>query len=278
MQQISESEKEILAIILVVGLFFAFAKGIYENVLKEKLTLYNLFHPVKRITARERLFILNFLKPFHDLTPAQRKEFLRRFAWFKSKKHFVFYGNIQNKEDIKAYVSASAILLTLGLNDYRFEKSIRRVIIYPSKYYSRISRNHHVGEYNPRLRTLVFSAESLKDGFSIPNDNINLGIHEVAHALMIDTRKKQSFEAKRFKMGLLKMQEMYHSEEFINRLAATSYFRDYGKTNFVEFFAVVAESFIETPETFKRNFPKLFEMVRTMFNFDLSDPDWKAKN
>ena len=57
MQQVSESDKEIAAIILVVGLFIVFSKAIYENALNERLTLYNLFHPVKKITARERLFI-----------------------------------------------------------------------------------------------------------------------------------------------------------------------------------------------------------------------------
>ncbi|RPG33463.1 zinc-dependent peptidase [Flagellimonas sp.] len=278
MQQVSESDKEIAAIILVVGLFIVFSKAIYENALNERLTLYNLFHPVKKITARERLFILNFLKPFYDLTPLQRKEFLVRFAWFKSKKHFVFYGNIENKKEIKAYVAASAVLLTLGLRNYRFEKSIKRVIVYPSKYYSKISKNHHVGEYNPRLRTLVFSAESLKDGFEIPNDNINLGIHEVAHALMIETFKKNNFEAKRFQFGLAKVKELFDDESFSFRLSESSYFRDYGKTNFVEFFAVATENFVETPSQFKRDFPNLYEIVKRMLNLDLNDTSWQIKN
>lgn len=278
MQQVSESDKEIAAIILVVGLFIVFSKAIYENSLNERFTLYNLFHPIKKITARERLFILNFLKPFYDLTPLQRKEFLVRFAWFKSKKHFVFYGNIENKEEIKAYVAASAVLLTLGLRNYRFEKSIKRVIVYPSKYYSKISKNHHVGEYNPRLRTLVFSAESLKDGFEIPNDNINLGIHEVAHALMIETFKKNNFEAERFQFGLAKVKELFDDESFSFRLSESSYFRDYGKTNFVEFFAVATENFVETPSQFKKDFPNLYEIVRRMLNLDLNDTSWQIKN
>ena len=251
MQQVSESDKEIAAIILVVGLFIVFSKAIYENALNERLTLYNLFHPVKKITARERLFILNFLKPFYDLTPLQRKEFLVRFAWFKSKKHFVFYGNIENKKEIKAYVAASAVLLTLGLRNYRFEKSIKRVIVYPSKYYSKISKNHHVGEYNPRLRTLVFSAESLK---------------------------KNNFEAKRFQFGLAKVKELFDDESFSFRLSESSYFRDYGKTNFVEFFAVATENFVETPSQFKRDFPNLYEIVKRMLNLDLNDTSWQIKN
>lgn len=278
MGQFTQSEKELLAIFLMAGLFFVVVKVIYQRKAKERLTLFNLLHPVKKISAKERQFIAAFLHPYHYFSPEQRRTFLERFAWFKSKKQFVFYGNIDNYEEIKAYVSASAVLLTLGMANYRFERSIKRVIVYPSDYYSRMSRNHHIGEYNPRLRTLVFSAEGLKDGFSIPNDNVNLGIHEVAHALMIETFRNPSFEAKRFQKGLVKIKELYDSETFTAQLAETAYFRDYGKTNFVEFFAVVAENFVETPLEFKKQFPYVFEIVRTMLNMDLNDMGWHAKN
>lgn len=277
MQQISESEKELAAVVLMASLFVVFGKAIYENTLKERLTLYNILHPVKSITAKERIFLLKFIKPFYDLAPPQRKEFLLRFAWFKSKKHFVFYGDITNKEEIKAYVAASAVLLTLGLRDYRFEKSIKRIIVYPSGYYSKISKNHHIGEYNPKLKTLVFSAESLKDGFGIPNDNINLGIHEIAHALMIETLRKNNFEAKRFQVGLAKLKALFDDESFKLVLSKTNYFRDYGKTNFIEFFAVATENFVETPHEFKRSFPDLFKILRAMTNLDLTDNCWQLK-
>ncbi|NDV43657.1 zinc-dependent peptidase [Flagellimonas sediminis] len=278
MQQISEADKQLAAIILMCGLFFFLAKAIYENVAKERLTLFNLLHPVKKITVKERQFISQFLQPFHILNPEQRRTFLERFAWFKSKKPFIFYGNIENKEEIKAYVTASAVLLTMGMNNYRFEKSIVRVIIYPSKYYSKISRRHHIGEYNPRLRTLVFSAEGLKDGFGIPNDNVNLGIHEVAHALMIETLRKPTFEAKSFQVGLVKIKKLYETDAFSELLSQTTYFREYGKINFVEFFAVITENFVETPQVFKQDFPDLYEIVRRMYNFDLNDTSWKIKS
>ncbi|RIV46844.1 zinc-dependent peptidase [Flagellimonas pelagia] len=278
MQQISEADKQLAAIILMCGLFFVMAKAVYENVKKERLTLFNLLHPVKKITAKERQFISQFLQPFHILNSDQRRTFLERFAWFKSKKPFIFYGNIENKEEIKAYVTASAVLLTLGMNNYRFEKSIVRVIIYPSKYYSKISRRHHIGEYNPRLRTLVFSAEGLKDGFGIPNDNVNLGVHEVAHALMIETLRKPSFEAKSFQVGLAKIKELFESDAFSERLSQSTYFREYGQTNFVEFFAVITENFVETPQMFKQDFPDLYEIVRRMYNFDLNDTGWNLRS
>ena len=268
MQQISDADKQVAAVILAVGLLYVFVKVVYEYYAREQFTLFNIFHPVKKITAQERNFIAGFLLPYQNFDPAQRRLFLKRFAWFKSKKHFVFYGDTRNQEQIKSYVAASAILLTMGWRKFQFERSISRIIIYPDSYYSKIGRNHHIGEYNPRLRTLVFSADDLEKGFRIPNDNLNLGIHEVAHAILFEIRKSSAPDAKRFKAGLIRVRKLLEDSNFQEKLMTTKYFREYGKTNIIEFIAVATESFVESPEVFQVEFPKLYALLRGMYNFD----------
>nr|WP_299174749.1 zinc-dependent peptidase [uncultured Allomuricauda sp.] len=275
---LTATQKEIAALVLAVGLLYVFARVGYQQFFGERFTFYNVFHPVRRITAKERQFISDFLIPYQQFNPEQKKTFLKRFIWFKSKKKFVFYNGITNEKQIKAYVSASAALLTMGMRDFRFERSISRIIIYPDNYYSRIGKNHHIGEYNPRLKTLVFSAEDLENGFKIPNDNRNLGIHEVAHALMFETRKKSSWEARRFRVGLTRIKNIYNQEGFQKELATSTYFRAYGKTNFYEFFAVIMENFIESPAEFAKKHPDLYDTMRRMLNFDLNKPHWRLKN
>lgn len=265
----TEGEKQTYAILLAVGLLYIFIRVAYERLTKERFTLFNIFHPVRPISGTERHFISNFLVPFTSFNSLQKKVFLKRFAWFKSKKPFVFYGDVENKEEIKAYVAASAILVTMGLRNFRFERSISRVIVYPSKYYSKIARQHHIGEYNPNLKVLVFSAEDLKEGFRIPNDNRNLGIHEIAHAIMFENSKKSSWEAMRFKVGLLALRLIFESSGFQEELQNTTYFRQYALTNFHEFFAVLVECFFETPKELEHNFPELLHYLRRMLNYDI---------
>ncbi|MEO9511932.1 MAG: zinc-dependent peptidase [Flavobacteriaceae bacterium] len=272
---LSETERQIAALVLAVGLLYVFARVGYVYFFGERFTWYNIFHPVKRITAKERQFINEFLMPFREFNTEQKRTFLKRFAWFKSKKAFVFYGDITNAEEIKAYVSASAILLTMGMRDFRFERSISRIIVYPNTYYSRIGKNHHIGEFNPNLKILVFSAEDLEKGFQIPNDNRNLGIHEVAHSLMFETRNKSTWEARRFKVGLAQIKKMYNRPDFLKNLEKSTYFRSYAKTNFYEFFAVIMENFIESPTEFSRKFPDLYNLLRRMLNLDLKDSNWR---
>ncbi|WP_350291060.1 zinc-dependent peptidase [uncultured Croceitalea sp.] len=264
---------KLLPYLVYIALFscfvLAFVKLIYERLAQERFTFFNLFHPVKSINAKERYFISSFLVPFQSFTPAQKKLFLKRFAWFKSKKSFVFYGDIENKEEIKAYVSASAILMTLGLKNFRFENSISRVIIYPSQYYSNIGKRHHIGEYNPRMKILVFSAEDLKHGFKIPNDNKNLGLHEVAHALLFENRRKSTWEARKFKVGLAKLGKVFNSEGFQQKMDSSEYLRDYAKTNFIEFFAVLVESFFESPKDLEKEFPEFYFYLKKMLNYNM---------
>jgi len=92
MEVFSNAAKILTAIALLlafVALLFAAAKFFYEHLKDERLTFFNLFHPVKPITAKERYFIASFLVPYQNFNAAQKKRFLKRFAWFKSKKDFV---------------------------------------------------------------------------------------------------------------------------------------------------------------------------------------------
>lgn len=278
MDGLTEAQKQIVALVLAVGLLYVFIRVGYEYFFGERFSMYHVFHPVKRITAAERRFIGEFLVPFQDFSPEHKRLFLKRFAWFKSKKPFVFYGDLAYREKIRAYVSASAALLTIGMRDFRFERSVSRVIIYPNSYFSRIGKNHHIGEFNPRLKILVFSAEDLEEGYKIPNDNRNLGIHELAHALMFETKNKSSWEAKRFKVGLVQIKRIHNQEDFQKQWEDSSYFRAYGKTNFYEFFAVIMENFIESPGDFQNKFPDLYSILTRMLNFDPTQPNWRLRN
>ena len=266
MEGLSEAERQVAAITFIVGLLFVFVKLIYERLMHERFTFFNLFHPVKPISSKERNFIASFLVPFQTFNSEQKRRFLKRFAWFKSKKAFVFYGEIENKEEIKAYVSASAVLVTMGLKNYKFQNTITRIIVYPSQYFSNSSKRHHLGEYNPRLKTLVFSADDLKEGYKIPNDNINLGIHEVAHALLFEYNSRANWQSKKFSVGLKKLRTLYNDKDFKQRITTSTHIRAYGKTNFVEFFAVLLESFYENSDGLKQEFPKIHFYLSKMLN------------
>jgi len=252
----------LLALIYILGYLGYMAYYTYD------LFFLNPFIRLKPLSANEKsLLSENF--PVYGVLPENQKEKCnQRIAWFRSRKNFIFYGKTPKQEELKLLLSASVILMTLGLKDYRMMRSLLRIIVYPSQYYSRIKRRHHLGEYNPGFKTAIFSADKIWEGFQIADDNVNLAMHEFAHALSSEMTRKSSWEARRFRVGLKHIKALFLREGYAQKLADSNYFREYGLTNLQEFFSVAVENYAETPEIFLRDFPELYEIIQKMLAFD----------
>ena len=252
----------LLALIYIIGFLL--------YIINYSIGLYHLnpFIKLKPLSSVEKsLLVQNF--PVYGVLPAKLNEKCnQRIVWFRSRKKFVFYGEVMQKDELKLLLSASLILMTLGLKDYKMMRSLLRIVVYPSKYYSRINRRHHLGEYNPRFKTVIFSADTIWEGFRIADDNVNLAMHEFAHALTFEMTGKSSWEARKFKVGLKKIKALFLQEGYAQRLADSHYFREYGLTNLQEFFSVAVENYAETPEVFYTDFPELYAIIQKMLNFD----------
>ncbi|CAM4205404.1 zinc-dependent peptidase [Zobellia nedashkovskayae] len=228
----------------------------------------NPFIKLKALSAGDKELIVDNFPVYSKLPPSIKEKCNKRIVWFRSKKKFIFYGEVNQKEELKLLLSASVILMTLGLKNYTMKRSLLRIVIYPSKYYSRISRRHHLGEYNPRFKTVIFSADTIWEGFRISDDNVNLAFHEFAHALSFEMIKKGSWEARKFRVGLKKIKELFLREGYAQKLSDSNYFREYGMTNLQEFFSVSVENYAETPDIFLADFPELYAIIQKMLSFD----------
>lgn len=226
------------------------------------------FVKLKPLSLEEENFIAENFPIYREFTPQLKKKCKERIIWFRSRKRFIFYGTIERKEEIKLLLSATSVIMTLGLEHYRLMRSVIRIIIYPSQYYSSINRNYHLGEFNPNYKTLVFAADKIWEGFEELRDNRNLAMHEFAHALSFEMAKTNSWHARKFRVGLRRIRMLFKEPDFLVKLEASEYFREYGLTNLQEFFSVAVENYFETPSVFKNDFPELFEELRGMLKMD----------
>ena len=146
---------------------------------------------------------------------------------------------------------------------------IDKIIIYPEAFYSNSNEAYHKGELNPQHSALVISWNDFLLGYEDDSDNINLGIHEFTHALHLNSLKNNDVSSLIFKTAFLELTDLLTAEEELrNKLIASKYFRDYAFTNQFEFVAVVVETFIETPDQFKQQFPRIYNKTREMLNFN----------
>jgi len=207
---------------------------------------------------------------YNKLTQKHRRIFEHRVASFIKDKDFIGREGLEITEEMKVLVSATAIMLTFGFRDF-YIGLLDRIFIYPGEFYSMAREEYHKGEFNPKLRTLVLSWKDFRKGFENYHDNINLGIHEFAHAIHLNSMKERDISSTIFSDSFKELTDLLASKEPLRKaLISSKYFRDYAFTNQFEFLAVVIETFIESPDELKSQFPEVYSKTRQMLNFDFA--------
>ena len=275
MQSYTSGSKIILVIFFaaLVYMFFYFAIKLIEvgYVLKHKRPFYVHFYTFKRKLNEQQKYILKSKFSFYNkLDDKYKSYFEHRVASFIKDKDFIARGGMALTEEMRVLISATAVMLTFGFRDF-YIGLISKIVVYPSKFYSKANDAYHKGEFNPKLKALVLSWEDFEKGFDVANDNLNLGIHEFTHAIHINSIKERDISSTIFSDSFKELAELLSSKvELRDRLVASKYFRRYAFTNQFEFLAVAIESFIETPQAFKAEFPEVYSKVRQMLNFNLA--------
>lgn len=257
-------------IILLFGLLalrllvFRIIEPIYVFIFKKPLFLY-VYPLLKKLDdGQKQILEKNF--PFYNrLTFKKRRYFEHRVKEFVSKYEFVG-KDVEITQTMEMLIAGTYVMLTFGLRKYLINLFLR-VIVYPSSYYSSSNDAYHKGEFNPQLKTIVFSWEDFVLGHATSNDNINLGLHEFAHALHFHCLKSNDSSAVVFQDEFNKLMRYYNDENLNAELRSKGYFRLYAYQNQFEFLAVILEHFFETPSQFKKEHSELFTIVKDMLNF-----------
>ena len=225
---------------------------------------------LKKLKPNQKFILEQQFKFYNKLTPKHKIYFEHRVASFIIDKHFIGRDNLHVTEEMKVLISATAVMLTFGFRDF-YIGLINKIFIYPEEFYSNMNQDYHKGEFNPRLETLVLSWRDFKKGFEIEKDKLNLGIHEFAHAIHLNSMKERDVSSTIFSDSFKELTELLANTETLRKdLINSEYFREYAYTNQYEFLAVIIESFIESPEDFKTQFPEIYSKTKQMLNFNFA--------
>ena len=260
-----------VAVLVAIILNYMFKMIEMAYVLKYKKPLYNhVYFTLKKLTDKQKLILKNQFSFYNKLTDKQKSHFEHRVASFILDKDFIGREGILITDEIKTLISATAVMLTFGFRDF-YIGLISKIVVYPTKFYSNTNEAYHKGEFNPKLETLVVSWKDFKEGFHDEKDNINLGIHEITHAIHINSIKERDVSSTIFTDSFKELSDLLIKDENLkHNLMASQYFRKYAFTNQFEFLAVLVENFIETPQDFKIQFPSIYAKVKQMLNFNIT--------
>ena len=261
-----------LVILLVAGAallyFIMFVLSVLDDlsiyIFKKPLYIH-LYFRKKEITLQEQEILKHHFPFYSKLSQKQQSYFQHRVASFNEKYRFIARDEFELDIRVQTMIAGTFVMLTFGMRNYLMN-SFDKIIIYPEQYLSTHSEEYFKGEFNPRMKAVVFSCKDFIEGYEISNDNLNLGIHEFSHAVHFHSLRSTEQSAVTFKKYYEKIIKEVNHLPNRERLINSNYFRIYAYTNQFEFISVIIEHYFETPESFKTEFPELFQHVSRMLN------------
>lgn len=222
----------------------------------------------RKLSATDILFLEQYFPYYGRLNSTHKKEFLQKLETIISSKKFVPRGGLEEvSSEMEVLISATIAMVTFGWKRLRLAH-FHTILIYPNAYFSTSNKTYHRGEVNPRFGLIVVSWRCFVEGLLDEKDGVNLGIHEIAHALklanQIESDGEREFESQAWKA----YKSLVPSELEKVKMGENSLFRAASALNEHEFFAVALENFFERPWEFFNARPELYQSLVRLLKQD----------
>jgi Mlc titration factor MtfA (ptsG expression regulator) len=202
---------------------------------------------------------------FRNLSSDGQQRFLTRVLDFMENKKFVGREGLVVTDEIRLLISASAVQLTFGFREYSIAH-LHTINVFPRVFYSRLYETSFKG-LTTTGGVISLSWDDFREGYADETDKMNLGLHELAHALNVDWDQANGYDSHLFtqyeKWKVVAKREL---EEL--KAEGKGFLRKYASINLNEFFAVCIEHFFEAPADFRKQLPELYAQTVFMLNQD----------
>ena len=258
----------IVSLGLLLVLVLSTLTGLYNSldflifILFKKIPFLYTFNRGRGLSLQHEAILIKRFKYYRMLSDRKKQVFSYRVHKFMHLKNFEGRQGLQLTDEMKVLISATAIKLTFGYKNFKMNH-FHTFIIYPEAFFSRATHTTNKGETNT-AGVVVFSWKDFLDGFQNEDDSINLGYHELAHALYIDERTHRRNRV--FAYYHNKWEKVLRDGETVRKIKNNQIFREYATANYMEFFAVTLENFFETPKSFHTELPDLYNLMTKMLN------------
>lgn len=227
---------------------------------------YYYWYYIKPIDQESQQILAQYYPYYQNLHGSLAKRFENRVVLFIRSKDFYGMGELIITQEMKVLIAAAAVQITFGFKFYQLPR-FKKILVYPTVYYSEQTGKHHKGEVSPFGGIIRLSWNNFLSGFQSPNDGINLGLHEMTHAMSLENKYfgngDAGFISRTTYQGWL---QIAHPEMERIRAGKKSLFRAYAATNAEEFLSVSVEVFFEQTQAFKNYHPQLFLATCKMLN------------
>lgn len=265
----------VLGVILLIYLYQARVEAVAAR-LKERLLHKKANHLLLKKGPVFTQWLNEYNPYFRSLSNELKTRFLFRTAAFIQSRRFVFHS-IKEEEYIPVLVSGAAVQLTFGLKNYLMD-FYSTIHIVGGAYQRRHDPNTYFGHVTDKGIHVAWN--HFVKGYANYHDSVNVGLHEMAHAVSLDVFLGQSDRHDQyFRKRLEGFTEQGRPVFRALKSGAPHLLSDYATLNFDEFWAVCIETFFENGEELRRLEPGLYLSLCELLNQDpltpgkIIDPD-----
>jgi Mlc titration factor MtfA (ptsG expression regulator) len=211
-----------------------------------------------------RTIIAQHIHYFNKLNAEQQHKMLVRTYLFHRAKKFHYVG-VEKRDDMAILISAVAAQLTLGLDKFSLNY-FRDIYV--------LQHDYHYGYYSLPFMGHVDSSgiylswDNFLQGLHNAQDNSNVGLHEMAHALAYVNFVTKTEEDKHFKKEFKNFSKVARPVFQEMQKGRKTLLGEYAATNYHEFWAVSVEVFFESPVRLRHELPELYEALVNVLNQD----------
>ncbi|MCX6318566.1 MAG: zinc-dependent peptidase [Bacteroidetes bacterium] len=210
-------------------------------------------------------WLCRFNPYYASLSPELKERFLHRTITFLHTKEFRFHS-LSYEPYIPLLISGAAVQITFGLKNYLLD-FFPVIHVIRKEYVLHMDKETYYGHVSPS--GIYIAWNHFLDGYADYADAINVGLHEMAHAVSFDVFLGQcDHHDHAFRSRLEEFSEEGRPVFRAMRSGMSHLLDDYGATNFDEFWAVCVETFFEAPDTFKSQMPDLYLSIAELLNQD----------
>lgn len=254
----------VVTIIIIIVIVIQLEKRSWDNAFRIVNYAAAPVKPLLPVPQKYKDILQKYFRYYQKLSVENKAKFARRVHTFVAMKQFIPRNFAEVTLEAKVLIAASAVQLTFGLPSV-YLRHFDKILVYPDNYYSSITKHFHKGEVNPAFGIIVLSWKSVVEGYINPQTSVNVGLHEMAHALrlenLIRNAEHQFFDP----------EDLERFDSWAEKICSSSsgelpsFFRPYACVDVHEFFAVAVENFFERSEQFRNELPELYGiMVRLL--------------
>lgn len=246
-------------------LFIVSGSLLLYNYLKQKQQIAWFFYLNKKSYNNLHEYYSSNFDYYNLLVPKEKRKFIGRVVIFSKSKHLQIHDDLKElTNEIHYLVFGSLAQITFGFSNFQLER-FTKIIIQPSSFYSRIA-DAEVKGLTIGTGYIFYSWTDFLHGYHVKSDRVNLALHELAHALYVE--HFHEFENENWNNWLQIAEIEIKNLEYRKDV---SFFREYGRLNIHEFWAINVECFFEDPIQFKEKYSNLYDQTSKLLNQDLAN-------